>query len=94
MVESVGRVSTGQPQRYVKQVVSHLGRKASTALSDDGIGTLILSTGGRCTLTPADGVLILVATADDDEELAHVRDVVERHLERFGGREGLRVSWS
>jgi hypothetical protein len=94
MVECVARVVTAQPARYVKQVVSHLGHKADTSLGDDGTGLVILSSGGRCTLTPEAGALVLAASAADAESLARVRDVLGRHLERFGARENLRVTWS
>jgi hypothetical protein len=94
MVESVARVATQQPGRYIKQIISHLGHKVTKELADDGTGSLRWETGGWCTLTASDGSLVIVATAPDDEELAHVQDVVARHLERFGNREGLRVSWS
>jgi caffeoyl-CoA O-methyltransferase len=93
MVESVARVVTDQPARYIKQIVSHLGHKLTTELSDDGTGVVVFET-GRCTMTAETGVLLLSASAVDAEALNRVRDVLARHLERFGGREGLRVEWS
>jgi caffeoyl-CoA O-methyltransferase len=93
MVDSVARVATDQPGRYVKQIVSHLAHKRTTWLADDGSGVVDFGS-GRCTLTAQAGVLLLAATAPDRAELDHVRDVLGRHLERFGGREGLRVTWS
>jgi uncharacterized protein len=94
MVESVARVATEQPGRYIKQLVSHLGHKVTKELADDGTGRLSWESGGRVTLTADDGLLVIVATAADDEELVHIRGVVGRHLERFGTREGLHVNWS
>jgi hypothetical protein len=94
MVESVARIVTAQPGRYVKQIVSHLGHKADTSIADDGTGLVVLSSGGRCTLTPEAGVLVLAASAADAQSLDRVRDVLGRHLERFGAREDLRVTWS
>jgi hypothetical protein len=93
MIESVARINTDQPGRYIKQIVSHLAHKRSTSIADDGTG-LVEFDAGRCTMIPQPGVLLLVATAPDAENLSHVRDVLGRHLERFGGREGLRVEWS
>jgi hypothetical protein len=93
MVESVARVATDQPGRYLKQIVSHLGHKRTTWVEPDGSGVVDFGS-GRCTLTAQDGVLLLAASAPDQAELDHVRDVLGRHLERFGGREGLRVTWS
>jgi len=93
MAESVARVPTGQPERYIKQLVSHLGHRASTELLADGQGVIRVDT-GQCTLTAAPDGLILRASADGAEGLARVQDVVGRHLERFGAREGLHVEWS
>lgn len=93
MVESVAQVVTDQPARYIKQIVSHLGHKRTTELADDGTGIVVFET-GQCTLTAGTGVLLLSATAVDADALSHVCDVLGRHLERFGGREGLRVEWS
>ena len=93
MVTSVARVVTDQPGRYVKQLVSHLGHRLSTELADDGTGVVGFEA-GRCTLTPEPGQLRLDASAPDAEALARIREVVGSHLERFGGREGLQVTWS
>jgi len=93
MVKSVARVVTDQPGRYVKQLVSHLGHRLSADLADDGTAVVAFET-GSCTLTPEPGELRLDASATDTEALARIRDVVGRHLERFGGREGLQVTWS
>jgi hypothetical protein len=93
MVESVARVVTDQPGRYIKQIVSHLAHRRSTRLADDGTGVIVFES-GQCTLTAEPGALVVAASGADTEALRHVRDVLSRHLERFGGREGLRVTWS
>jgi hypothetical protein len=94
MVESVARVATDKPERYVKQLMSHLGHRVNKELADDGTGILRWQSGARCTLTADGDSLVMVATAEDDEELRHVCDVVARHLQRFGTREALQVTWS
>ena len=84
-------VPTEAPERYAKQLVSHLGRRVewttdgdtSTARFGDGTGRVVVG----------DGVLTLLAEAPDDEGLARVQDVLGRHLERFGQRNELVVSW-
>jgi caffeoyl-CoA O-methyltransferase len=93
MAESEARVPTPQPERYIKQLVSHLGHRAQTELGPDGQGVIRLDV-GYCTLTAAPGTLVLHATAEGAEGLARVQDVVARHLERFGTREGVQVQWS
>lgn len=90
-------VPTETPERYAKQLVSHLGRKVefrsdgpvSTAVFGDGTGPT-----GTGSVEVGDGVLILRAEAADAEGLARVQDVLGRHLERFGQRNELAVTWA
>jgi hypothetical protein len=35
----------------------------------------------------------MVAAADNTRTLEHVKDVTGRHLERFGEKDGLAVTW-
>jgi hypothetical protein len=85
-------VPTEAPARYAKQLVAHLGRKVefttdgdtSTAAFGEGIGSVVVG----------DGVLTLIARAPHTEALARVQDVLGRHLERFGQRNELTVTWS
>jgi hypothetical protein len=88
------RVSTERPERWVKQLVSHLGRRLSGSVDEaTGVGRLT-GEGMAATLTPADGVLVLEAAADDDERLERITGVVGSHLERFAAAtEELRVEW-
>ena len=85
-------VVTDAPARYAKQLVSHLGRRVefttegerSTARFGAGTGSVVVG----------DGVLTLLAAGPDEETLARVQDVLGRHLERFGQRNELAVSWT
>jgi caffeoyl-CoA O-methyltransferase len=92
MLLAHAELTTATPERFIRQLVSHLGHKLTTELRPDGVGVVAVP-GGRCVLTAREGVLVLDATADGSESLAHVQDVVARHLERFGARAELRVSW-
>jgi len=87
-------VATERGTRYGKQLVSHLGRK-SVGVWDEasGSGTLDMGDGAaRVTLkSTTDALLITVEAGDTD--IATYQDVVGRHLERFGERDGLRVHW-
>jgi hypothetical protein len=93
VLKSRAQVTTDQPARYVKQIVSHLGHRLTTRLEADGTGVVEFDD-GRCTLTAGAGGLQLSATAAEPAGLDHVRDVLGRHLERFGARENLQVRWS
>jgi uncharacterized protein len=84
-------VATATPERYAKQLASHLGRRSEIREEADGIR--IVLTVGSC-LVRADGdTLELVATAAGPDELDVVTGVVGSHLERFGQRNELSVAW-
>ena len=94
MVESSAVVPTDAAARYAKQLLAHLGRKAGVEPVDgepDG-GRLTLSAGTGIVRPRADH-LLLEAHAADEESLALVEDVLGRHLERFGARRELTVTW-
>jgi hypothetical protein len=93
MLYARAEVATPTPDRYLRQLVSHLGHKATTEQLSDQTGTIAVHD-GQCTLTSAGERLVLEATADSSEGLAHIQDVVGRHLERFGARSALRVEWT
>ncbi|MBX6391138.1 MAG: DUF2218 domain-containing protein [Frankia sp.] len=86
-------VSTEAPARYAKQLASHLGRRAEVREEGDGAVRLLFGNGGSCLLTSGDGVLTLAADAATTTALGEVEEVVGRHLERFGQRAGLTVTW-
>lgn len=84
-------VVTGTPERYAKQLVSHLGRRVefrtegdrSTASFGEGVGTVVRG----------EGVLVLLAEAPDEQTPARVEHVLRSHLERFAQRSELHVTW-
>src|SRR4051812_8495147 len=85
-------VRTETPERYAKQLVSHLGHRVefttvgnmSTATIGTGVGAVEVG----------EGVLTLHASGPDIEALDRVQDVLGRHLERFGTRQELSVVWT
>jgi caffeoyl-CoA O-methyltransferase len=93
MPTSTAEVITSRPERYIKQLVSHLGVKADAGLAGDGRGTITLGQ-GTCVLRPAEDRLELIAAAPDLSALAQVQDVVARHLVRFATAEELTVDWT
>ena len=95
MLTARALVTTDAPERYAKQLLSHLGRKATVEPIDgapDTAGRLRIGEGvGE--VVPQDGVLLLTATAPDAEQFERVKDVLGRHLERFGAKRELIVEW-
>lgn len=95
MLVSTAVVLTQAPGRYAKQLLSHLSHKVTVAAlpgEPEPAGQLLFSYGVG-TVLPRDGELVLRASAATPEDLAHVQDVVARHLIKFGARAELSVSW-
>jgi hypothetical protein len=92
MAASTARVATDAAARYAEQLVSHLGRKVPVGETETA--TRLTFEFGTGDLRAEAEHLVLTATAPDDEALARVEDVLGRHLERFGQRNELAVSWA
>ena len=89
---STATVGTDRAARYGKQLVSHLGRRA-TAEWDDQAGTGWIDFGeSRAELTAGPDTLDIELAAAPDA-VARMEDVVGRHLVRFGARDELTVQW-
>jgi hypothetical protein len=89
---SRAEVPTTTPGRYAKQLVAHLGRKVEFTTTGDTSTATIGSATGQ--IVVGEGVLTLVATGEDEEAVALVEQVLGSHLERFGQRNELRVTWT
>ncbi len=85
-------VATERPERYAKQLVSHLGRKAEVREEPEGSRLVIGE--ASCLVVPGEGVLELRAEAASEDGLALVRNVVGGHLVRFGEKDELVVTWT
>lgn len=79
---------TDRGERYRKQLASHFGNRIEVTESRAEVGF-----GGATTLTVEPGALVMLAAADDPDPLDRVKDVTGRHLERFGEKDGLVVTW-
>ncbi|MFN2562997.1 MAG: DUF2218 domain-containing protein [Jatrophihabitans sp.] len=90
--QATAAVATEAAARYAKQLVSHLGRRLEVREEDRG--TRLVFPSGSCLLVVSDVGLELIAGAADAASLENVKDVVARHLERFGQRNELTVHWN
>lgn len=90
-VTATASVATATPERYAKQLAAHLGRRCE--VSEDVDGTRLVFADGDCLLRPAEGTLDLHVSATGPAELDRLTSVVGAHLERFGQRQELRVTW-
>lgn len=94
---SEARVPTQRPERYGKQLVSHMGRKITASWDPAAsTGALAFDREGAVTgvveLSCEPGALVL-RLRTDDEHLAGLEQVVGIHLARFGVKEAMRVGW-
>ena len=95
MLESTAVVATDTPERYAKQLLSHLGHKVrAEPLPDhpEPAGQLVFAY-GIGTVLPESGSLVLRAVAGTTESLVRLQGVLGRHLEKFGARRELVVNW-
>jgi uncharacterized protein len=84
-------VATDTPERYAKQLASHLGRRCE--VREEADGTRLVLGDSDCLLRPRGRTLELSASAVDQAGLDRVTHVVGSHLERFGQRNELSVVW-
>ncbi len=91
LLSSRADVATASPARYAKQLVSHLGRKVEFVTDGD---THTAAVGeGRAQIVVGDGVLTLLAAAQTESHLERLEHALGGHLERFGQRAELTVTW-
>jgi hypothetical protein len=99
-ISSRASINTDRAARYGKQLSAHLGHKRRTTWQDEAQSGEITFDTGRAMLSATSSRLDLVieldpsvAATDAVAELAHIEDVVGRHLARFGARNELVVAW-
>jgi catechol 2,3-dioxygenase len=84
-------VHTPTPSRYLLQLAKHFRHKLAVRFDD--ASAVIPFTFGHAELRADGEALLLTAYAHTPAELRRVEDVIARHLERFGHRDELAVSW-
>ncbi|MBM6398810.1 DUF2218 domain-containing protein [Phycicoccus sonneratiae] len=82
-----GVIRTPRAERYVKQLAGHWREKAEVTVDADGATHFAMGSGASATLRPQPDVLVV------ESSTAEFGEVVQRHLERFGMREGLALEW-
>jgi hypothetical protein len=90
---STARVATVKPAPYLKQLCRHFGHRNEVSFGDRS-GDIRLPSGVCSLEATATAELTLVATAADQENLEQLQRVIGGHLERFGSKDELAVSWS
>ena len=90
-IKSRAEVDTDKPVAYMRQLCKHFGHKVDASFDDDS--GYIQFEFGRCELHSAERVLNLEVTATDAESHERMERVIGSHLERFGRRDELSVTW-
>ncbi len=91
-VRSRAVVATDKPSPYLLQLAKHFRHKLPVEF-DERQATIPLAF-GAVDLTAEDGRLVLDARAAEPGGLARVEAVIGSHLERFGRRDELAVTWA
>jgi predicted N-acetyltransferase YhbS len=91
MLYTTAHVVTDRPHRYIKQLVSHMGRKVPTEL-DEERGSITFSR-GSCLLVASTAHFDMIVKAGAAEDIAAVEDTITRHLLRFATQDALAVDW-
>jgi uncharacterized protein len=92
LITSRADVTTGTPARYANQLVAHLGRKLE--FTTDGPTSTAALGAATAQVVVGDGLLTLIATGTDADAVARAEHVLGSHLERFGQRNELTVTWT
>jgi len=90
-LQAHARIGTATASRSLQQLCKHFAHKLPVS-HDDATGQIHFPM-GDCRLTADDGALTLSLRASSPAEMAQLKEVVLRHLERFAFREQLAVDW-
>lgn len=90
-IKSRAEVATDKPVAYMRQLCKHFGHKVDASFDDDS--GYIQFEFGRCELHTSDATLSLEVSASDAESHERMERVIASHLERFGRRDELSVTW-
>lgn len=91
MMQSQAQIATTHASRYLQQLCKHFAHKLPVEF-DTKQGSIRFDI-GECRLSADEQALLLLLTSPGDPQLAQLKDVVVRHLERFAFREELTIAW-
>ncbi|WP_137819130.1 DUF2218 domain-containing protein [Pseudomonas sp. 2FG] len=91
MYSSHTDVSTESASRYINRLCKHWSHKF--AVDYDAQRGEIKFDPARCLLQVIDAGLRLTLETPDEQELAHLQEVVAEHLQRMASSEQLAIQW-
>ncbi len=93
MAESSAKLIIDRPERYAKQLASHIGHKAQSIEEVDGKTIISFGFGATGTISATSEAVLLTADADNAEALEKAQDVLGRHLLKFAKLEDQTLDW-
>ncbi|SFM42192.1 DUF2218 domain-containing protein [Shimia aestuarii] len=84
---------TQNASKYLQQLCKHWSHKATATFTPEN-GTVRFASGNTLEMAAQEDRLVLIVTVPDDGDLAHFKDVVDKHLLRFAFREALEIDWT
>ena len=94
MLNSCAALEIDRPERYAKQLVSHISHKAVTLADDTGLTTVTFGFGATGTVSVNEKSVLLSAQAETQDALERAQDVLGRHLLKFAKLEDQQLTWS
>ncbi len=93
MTQVIAIVPTANGGKYVRQLCKHWAHKLDVTL--DGDTGIVRFPNAEAVMTGEADAIRIALTADDAETAERMKDVIERHLDRFAFREApLTYQWS
>jgi hypothetical protein len=89
------QVQIERPERWAKQLVSHLGNKAKVEETPNGSKLYFGETGTSVGVVTTDAQHVLLsAFGANQDELDRAKNVLAKHLERFAEKLEIKVHWN
>ena len=93
MISRIANVRIDRPERYGKQLASHLGNKAPSIETADGWQLTFES--GVATIEPRQELLVLTVTAETESDNERIQFILSKHLIKFATNQGdLEFNWN
>lgn len=84
-------IKTTTPSKYISRLCKHFAHKTAVEY-DDNEGKITFNMGQGLISKTAEG-LLLQAEADNEQDLAQVVDIMDRHFVRIAWQEELTLQW-
>lgn len=94
MPQSSAKLVIDRPERYAKQLASHIGHKAESVAEADGITTITFGFGGTGTIAVESDSVLLTGEAGNQEDLEKIQNILGKHLLKFAKLEDQQLDWN